>query len=284
MTIYLDLVLILNFAVNYLLLRGTARLGAACVQRGRTAAGAAIGALYAVAVYLPHFAWLSQWVIKLLVGAGMLIAVFGLRRSTLRMSAIFLAMSLVLCGAVYAVELLRGGTVRYYRNSLLYPVSFGSLLLTATAVCAACRLLLPRLRYAADSMLPLTLELNGRSIKLTALRDSGNTLIDPVSGASVLTVEWQCAAQLLPEESLTRRDFSTPTILALRLKQYHPRLIPYRAVGVERGLLLALPCRITLENRTQIGLAAFSPTPLSDSGIYQALTGAENMERTAILC
>ena len=55
------------------------------------------------------------------------------------------------------------------------------------------------------------------------------------------------------------------------------RLLPYRAVGVERGLLLALRM-----DRVQVGeedrgpmLAALSPTPVSDGGAYRVLVGAE---------
>lgn len=273
MTVYLDLVFALNFAVNYLLLRGTARLGASAAPRKRLLPGALLGAGYAVAVYLPRCGWLTFFLWKLLVAALMLGVSFGWRRSTLRLGAIFAAISLVLCGAVYAVELLRGGTVRYYRNSLLYPVTFGSLLLTAAAVCAACRLLLPRLTFAADSTALLTLELNGRRVALTAMRDSGNTLSDPVTGAPVVTVEWQYAARLLPQERLRQTDFQAPAMLALRLKAYRPRLIPYRAVGVSEGMLLALPCSLTMDKQTWQGLAAFSPTPLS-GGAYQALVGA----------
>lgn len=273
MTVYVDAVFVLNFAVNYLLLRGSARLGASAAGRRRCAGGAALGAAYAVAVYLPHCGRLTSAPWKLLVAAGMLVLAFGWGRATLRLGAIFGALSLVLCGAVYA--LCGGGSRRLFRNSLLYPVSFGSLLLTATAVFGACRLLLPRLTYAPDSTVALTLELEGRRVAVTALRDSGNTLADPVSGAPVLTAEWQCAARLLPGEGLTRGDFASPSALALRLRRYHPRLIPYRAVGTENGLLLALPCRITTDGRGRVGLAAFSPTPLSEGGQWQALIGAE---------
>lgn len=279
-TVYLDLVFTLNFAVNYLLLRGTARLGASAAPRRRLAGGAAIGAAYAAAVYLPGCGFLTTPPVKLLVGAAMLLAAFGWQRSTLRLGAVFAALSLVLCGAVYAVELLKGGRVRYYRNSLLYPVTFGSLLLTAGAVCAACRLLLPRLTFAADSTVSMQLALDGRRVRLTAVRDSGNLLCDPMTGAPVVTAEWQSAARLLPQEQLTQKDFEAPAMLALRLKKYRPRLIPYHAVGVSDGMLLALPCSITVGRQTRQGLTAFSPTPIS-GGAYQALIGAEFTGATA---
>ena len=61
MTVYLDSVFALNFAVNWLLLRAAARLGAAAVRPRRIAAAAALGAAYAVAVYLPGCGVLAGW-------------------------------------------------------------------------------------------------------------------------------------------------------------------------------------------------------------------------------
>ena len=53
------------------------------------------------------------------------------------------------------------------------------------------------------------------------------------------------------------------------------RLIPYRAVGTRAGLLLAARCEVMERSgRARRALAAFSPTPVSDGGNYQALTGA----------
>ena len=271
MTVYVDLVFLLNFAVNYLLLRGTARLGAAAVRRGRLCWSAVFGAVYAVVIYLPGLGWLSHWLCKLLTAVGMLLLSYGLRPSTGRLAAIFATLSLVLCGAVYGTQALQGRPI-VWGESLFYPVRFSTLLLTALAVNLACRLLLPRLNHGNDSILPVTLEREGHRIQLSALRDSGNTLTDPLSGAPVLTVYWKAARSLLPL-SVGQTDFDKPTTLALRLRNCHPRLIPYRAVGVESGLLLALPCRITLGNEQTLGLVAFSPTPLSDGGAYDALTG-----------
>ena len=69
---------------------------------------------------------------------GLLIA-FGAKKNTLRLAVVFAAVSLVLCGAVYAVELLKHGRVRIRGETLLYPVTFSSVILTAGAVYAACR-------------------------------------------------------------------------------------------------------------------------------------------------
>lgn len=272
MTVYADAVFVLNFSVNYLLLCASARLGGAAIRKRRLLCGALLGAAYAVSVYLPGLRWLTALPVKLLCAAGMLTAAFGCKRYVLRLSAVFGGMTLVLCGAVYGVELLQGGQVHYRGDALFYPVTFFSLLLTAAAVSFACHLFLPKLTYAADSIVPVTLRLNGRAVHLSALRDSGNTLCDPVSGEAVLTVYWQAVRSLFPF-ALTTEEIASPATLALRLKAYAPRLIPYRAVGVSTGLMLAIPCEITLNNHTKTGLIALSPTKVSERGAYEALTG-----------
>ena len=274
MVVYLDAVAVLNFLVNYLLLYATARLGAAAMRKRRLALGASLGAVYAVLVYLPPLGFLSSFFFKLTVAGGMLLAAFGAKRSTLRPCAVFAALTLALCGAVYGVQLLQGGGFHYVGKQLFFPVSFFTLLLTASAVCLACRLLLPRLNHGVNSVLPLALCLRGKRVQLSALQDSGNTLCDPVSGEKVLTVYAKAALPLFPKEyRLTAEDFQAPTSLMLRLKGFSPRLIPYRAVGISSGLLLAIPCEITLNRKNGTGLVAFSPTPLSDGGAYDALTG-----------
>ena len=55
------------------------------------------------------------------------------------------------------------------------------------------------------------------------------------------------------------------------------RLLPYRSVGVDRGLLLAVrvdQVQVGEEDRGPM-LAALSPTPVSDGGGYRALLGAD---------
>ena len=54
------------------------------------------------------------------------------------------------------------------------------------------------------------------------------------------------------------------------------RLLPYRAVGVDRGLLLAVRVDRARVGGEELGplLVAMSPTPVSDGGSYRALIGA----------
>lgn len=274
--VYVDLVFLLNFLVNYLLLRTTAKLGGSSTRKRRLALAAGIGAIYAVAVYLPGFLFFQTVPMKLVFAVLMLLCAFGCKRQTLRLGAVFAGVSLVLCGAVYGIELARQGGVYVRGDSLIYPVTFHSLVLTACAVYAACYLMLPKLNYSAKSILPVTLKLRGHKVHLSALIDSGNTLCDPITGAQILVAEWQTAKRLLPSEyRLTAESFASPAALAVQLHAYFPRLIPYRTVGTSSGMLLALPCEEVRIGKhvKKNSLVAFSPTPVSDGGGYEALTG-----------
>ena len=271
MVVYGDAVLMLNLLINYTLLRGSARLGACAPRQLRLWLGAALGAVYALLTYIPGFGFLHSFLAKLLTAGLMLSCAFGWKRSTFRLGGIFAFLSLVLCGAVYCVHTLQG-TPMGSEGYLLYPVSFSALLLTAFAVCLACRMLLPTLQHADKSLLPLSISLKGKTIHLTALRDTGNTLTDPLSGAPVLTVYWKALRPLLPK-GLDEAALQSPSEALASHRTLSPRLIPYRAVGTKRGLLFAIPCTVSTEHKTQTQLVALSPTPVSDGGAYEALIG-----------
>lgn len=274
MVVYADMVFVLNLLINYTLLRGTARLGGTAPRNLRLWLGSSLGALYSVLVFLPGLKWLTMVSCKILTAGLMLWCSFGWKRSTLRLGAVFAVLSLVLCGAVYVFSCM-GKQPVYSEGYLLYPVSFSSLLLTAFAVVLACRLLLPPLNHSNNSTLPLILECGGKKVRLTALRDSGNTLRDPLGGGEVITVYWKALTPLLPPE-VTEDKLKDPTNLLPLLQDFSPRLIPYRAVGTQKGILLAIHLHISIGKETRNGLVALSPTPVSDGGAYEALAGGHS--------
>ena len=121
------------------------------------------------------------------------------------------------------------------------------------------------------SFLPLEISDGEKTIRLTALIDSGNTLRDPVSGEEVLVVgpeEAQCLT------GLSRKQLSAPMdTLSFRVVP-GLRLIPYRAVGGSGMLLAKRFPQVRLGNRTGSALVAFAPHHLGD-GTYQALAGSK---------
>ena len=160
-----------------------------------------------------------------------------------------------------------------------YPVSAMALLSIGALCLAIVRLMFAgSIQHTTRSYETLELRLGENMVSLRALIDTGNTLKDPMTNEPVLVLDWSAAARLLPESNLREQDFLHPAELMRRLMREYPdlraRLVPYRAVGVSQGLLLAVRCERKGKNgKITPALAAFSPTPVSGDGAYEALTG-----------
>ena len=275
--VYIDLLFLLNFVANYLLLLAAGRMSGNPLHRGRIAAGAALGAFYSAAVFLPGLNWLSAWPCRMGCGVLMVLSAYGTGR-LLRVCVFFFCASAALAGGVLAVELL-GGSSLTVANGVLYSHADLRLLLLLFVLCYFLlslffrRLGEPRGRQMAR----LLLEFPDRQITLTALVDTGHSLTDPVTNQPVIVAEWGCLAACLPPG--LRADNPVDGLkLCRELGWRGTRLIPYRAVGVEGGLLLAVRARRAVAEGqvwTQ-PLIALSPTPLDDGGGYQALIGVSN--------
>lgn len=88
--VYVDLLWLLNFIANHLLLLGAGRLAGAGLRRWRIALGAALGAGYAVAIFLPGLGWLSALPCKLAVAVGMVVCAYGGELRLWRVLGLFL--------------------------------------------------------------------------------------------------------------------------------------------------------------------------------------------------
>ena len=281
--VYLDELFLLNFVVDYLLLLAAGRLCGEVLRRGWLALGAAVGAGYAAAAILPGMGFLLHPLCKLAAAVLALLAGYGRSRRLLRVGLVFFAVSAAFGGGIFALELL-GGQGLTLRNGILYSAMDLRLILLSAAGCyAAITLVLQRTaRHTAArrELVPALLTLEGRRVALTALVDTGNTLTDPATGRPVMVAEGEKVAGLFPAgQAPSGEELRRPVDALERLGrqgwQGRCRLLPYRAVGVECGMLLALRldgAKVGTEDYGKL-LLALSPTPLTDGGGYGALIG-----------
>ena len=282
--IYVDTLFLLNAMVDYLLLLASARLAGEPLARLRFLLGAVLGGLYAVAIFLPGLSFLARPLCRLAAAVLMVLAAFWKSRRLLRQVVIFFALSCAFGGGVLAIALL-GGRGLALSNGVLYSgMDLKIVLLSAAGCYGALTLIFQRTgRHTASSgeLRPVRLTLGERQVSLTALVDTGNTLTDPATGRPVLVAEADCVEELLPPGIRpSPADLRDPAGALERLEdpwRRRFRLLPYRSVGVDRGLLLAVrvdQVQVGEEDRGPM-LAALSPTPVSDGGGYRALLGAD---------
>lgn len=253
MEVYADILFLLNFLVDFLLLVGTNRLSGHGMGIRRALPAGLIGGAYAVACLLPGFTFLGNTLWRLVCLAGMSTVAFGLSESGLRRGILFVLLSMALGGI--AVGLGNGG--------------FWALVLSAGCVCGLC-ILGFRGRVTGQRYVPVSVTVGGKTVELTALLDTGNTLRDPISGKPVLVVEESAAEKLCP---LTPSQLAHPIETMASSKLPGLRLIPFRAVGSKAGMLLGIrPDCVRVDGKEQAYIVAFVPQSLGH-GRYQALAG-----------
>ena len=153
------------------------------------------------------------------------------------------------------------------------------LLLGGTAALAAALHLLFRqgARHGGGELMKVQVAIDGKAKDFTALYDTGNTLRNPVDGRPVLVMEQAALLELLPKtEADILKEKNAPETAMARLYSAGSRLrftlLPYRSVGMETGLLLAVRSDYIVLSRRRIPrtLIALSQGPVSDGGGIQA--------------
>ena len=274
--VYIDLLFLLNLIANYLLMLAAGRMAGAALTRWRIGLGAGLGALYAALVFLPGQVWLARWPCKLAVGVLMTLIAYGGERYLLRVTVLFFGASAALAGAVLGLELLGNVSLTLEHGVFYTPLDIRLLLLmfVALALNLLVSFLLRRVGQHGGELVQLKIVLEGGTVNMAALRDTGHSLTDPVTNRPVVVVDGQILTRILP-------DWADPADPIHSLERCHAagsrqaRLVPYRAVGVECGMLLALRAKQVAADGKPLGqlLVALSPTPVSDGGGYQALIG-----------
>lgn len=252
--VYLDLAVLLNFLVDFLLLLGANRLAGYPAGLWRCIGAAAVGGIYGGACLLPGFSFLGNTAWRLISLGAMGGIAFGWNRSAIPRVVLFVLLSMALGGI--ALGLNSGGFIG---------------LLTGAVLTAALCVVGFRGGAMARELVEVELCRAGVEVKLTALRDTGNTLCDPVTGQSVLVVDAQSAWELL---GLTQKQLKNPVETVSSGVIPGLRLIPFRSVGCDGGMLVALRIdRVRIGSWYGSSLVAFAPEGLGGNGTYRALTG-----------
>lgn len=270
MVVYIDEVFLLNTLVDYLLLLSGARLAGEPLNRLRMGLAAILGGLYAALIFLPGWAFLEAPLCKLCSAVAMTLLAFGGSKRLLRVTLTFLGVSAAFGGGVLALQLLAGAPAVLDLKTVLLSAAVCYVLLTMAFQRSA--------RHGGRELAPARLELEGRKCVLTVLVDTGNTLTDPVTGKAVMVAEGEKLGGLFPPGQCPGPGELADPVSAIEHRQKTDsrwRLIPYRAVGVSHGLLLAVRVDRATVGGEDYGsiLVALSPTSVSDGGGYSGLIG-----------
>lgn len=236
-------VLLMVTVVNALLLVASGRFLGQGSNPMRVLAASLLGAVVPMLSLLPEFSFLDHILWRLLGLTLTAVLAYGLSGGGAAKTVLFVLLHLSLGG-------ITGSESRWQ-----------SVLLGAAGIGFACLIT----GFHRD-LVPIELTFKGKTLRITALRDTGHALRDPITGQSVLVVDAETARKLT---GLSQRALQAPVESLDLLPGL--RLIPYKTVG-NSGFLLALQIReAKIGNRQESTLVALSPNILGKR--YQALTG-----------
>ena len=286
--VYIDRVAVLNLAVDYLLLLTAATLAGTPLRRLRFSICAAFGAFYAAAVFI--CTPLAHPLCRVAVGVALARCAFHRETRPWRMTALFWLLSAGLAGLLLALGLLIGSPAGILKRVYYADIRWTVLLGAATGFYGLMYVVFRQgARHERGDVMEIDVVIGGCQCRLRALRDTGNTLRDPMYGQPVMVAETEALRQLWPEEvgAILRRPIPAEEKMALLHEAgagLSFMLLPFRAVGTAGGLLLACRSDYIQLGRERIphALVALTDTQVGIGG-YQALWGGQEGKHDAVV-
>jgi stage II sporulation protein GA (sporulation sigma-E factor processing peptidase) len=254
--IYLDIVILENIVINYLILLVTSRFSKTKTNSLRLLLGSVTGTAYLVLmILLPDTQVYATLFAKFLLSVAMVAIAFTFRKISvfLKTLALFYAATFIFAGAAFALMFFSKDWGIIRNGVLITPLSFIGARWTELLLAVALALIIFRVIWEAVQskfvkeklLVNISIAVGDKSIELSALVDTGNSLHDPLTNLPVVVVEFSAIRDLLPDDikSIFERnrendlDSVTATISSSDWFTRF-RLIPFTSLGRENGMMI----------------------------------------------
>ncbi len=256
--VYVDLLFLINFSMDYLCLYICAKVMHRPLRLPRMLIAAAVGGVYSVvALFLP-FSPFWDLAADAAVCIGMSAIAFSQKgrrfSSTLLCAFLFVGISMMTGGCMTAIfnllnrlELpidgLETDGISTYLFAIIAAVA-GFISLRSSAIMS---------RRSSISECILTLTLNGKSLTVTAITDTGNLVKDPLSGKRIVLVDRGELSKIVNisefDDFINGISREDPTVKALRL-------VPVKTASGRSLLCATAPNSLTASVTTKKGKSA----------------------------
>ena len=295
MTIYIDVVLIENLIMNYIILFATAVVLKLKVKHFRLIIGSFVGAVYTIISYISELKIYSNFFLKLILSLVIIYIAFNPKtiKQLLKNTLIFYLTSFVFGGAAFALiyvvkpqEILKNNGLVLNSNSL--KVIGISAIIAFVIIIIGFKIVKNKIS-ARDIYCNVEIELNNKIIETKAMIDTGNFLKEPITNTPVIVVEHTLLYDCIPKEILNHiedilgGDFSE---IPDNIKEKYIsklKVIPFSSLGKQNGMLLGIkPEKVIIKKEDEekenvdviIGIYNKS---LTKRGEYRALLGMDQI-------
>lgn len=293
MTIYIDVVLIENLIMNYIILLATGIILKTKIKHIRLIVASFIGAIYTIITYVITIKIYSNFFFKLLLSIIMIYIAFNPQniKQMWKQLVIFYLTSFIFGGAAFALIYVIKPQEILMRNGLFlgtYPLK--SIILSAIIAFIIILITFKMVKNKIskkDMFRQINIVIEEKRITVKSMLDTGNMLKEPITGKPVIVVEHTCLYDLLPKQILNNIEqilVGNFDNIADDIKnKYITKLkfIPFTSLGKQNGMLLGIQPNyveiIDEENIEKIKdvIIGIYNKSLTKDGNYRALMGIE---------
>ena len=293
MTIYVDIVLIENLIMNYIIILATGIILKVKIKHIRIILASLLGAIYSIVAYISPLGIYSSLILKLLLSIIIVYISFSSQsiKQLLKHVVIFYMTSFVFGGAAFALIYIVKPQDILMKNGLFlgtYPLKTVILgAMTAFIVIVTAFSIVKSKISKKDMFCDIEIKLNEKIVKTKAMIDTGNMLKEPITNTPVVVVEHTLLYECIPKEILNNLenilggDFEKITEDIRNEYISKLKLIPFSSLGKQNGMLLGIKpqyLKIINEEQEQVKenvIIGIYNKSLTKRGEYRALIGIE---------
>lgn len=299
MTLYLDIVLLENLIMNYIILFATGLISKIDIKQFKIIISSLIGASYAIISFITSLNLYNTIILKVILSIVMIYIAFNPKnvKKLVKELLVFYLISFAFGGCAFFLLYYIKPQDILSKNGVLigsYPLKIAVLggILGFFIVNITFKLIKDKIDKS-NLICNIEITYEEKVVKLNALMDTGNLLKDPISGYSVIVAEANKLIEIIPKtviENINKIiNGDEENILNCIENKYKSRfrIIPFSSLGKENGMLLGFrPDYIRAyyeddEIRIQHVIVGLYDRHITKNESYCALIGLDIIKNTA---
>lgn len=248
MTVYVDIILLENICMNFIILFATAYIMKIQIKYLRIFISSLIGAIYAVLVYANILAIYTNIIMKIILSICMIYVAYKPKslKGMIKELILFYLVSFALGGCAFALLYIVKPQEILIRNGVYigtYPIKIALLGGIVGFVITYIGIRAVKNKIVKNEIIYTTQIKINNKFKLTKLLlDTGNMLKDPLTNSPVILVEKKILETLVPEELIKIMEQKNGGDINEILEEYKKRIriIPFTSVGKQNGMMIGI--------------------------------------------
>lgn len=293
MTIYIDIVLIENLIMNYIILFTIAVVLKIKVNHIRLILASLLGAGYSIIAYMGIIKVYSSIILKIILSVLIIYIAFNPQniKKMCKDLLLFYLVSFVFGGAAFAlIYIIKPQNILMKNGLFLGTYTLKTVMLGA--VVAFCIIIgafaiIKNKISKKDMFCEIEILINQKKIKTKAMIDTGNMLKEPITNVPVIVVEHILLYSCMPKEILNNLkeimggDFKNIPCDIQEKYISKLKLIPFSSLGKQNGMLIGIRpeyVKVITDEQEKINknvIIGIYEKSLTKKGEYQALIGIE---------